>query len=207
MAKVQTTINAIFSDATRAAAKDTFTATVTVENQWLNLGTLVRKDVKDAKALDKVRPEVIRGLIYANLPDVTVDGQTFTALAVEDYHIPRKNTAEHKAASATEQKFWLLMHKAKAGVRGTGSTYYGRIRKYGYDEEYVNPEAAQKKKEAAKKKAKKAKKAKPSQKIAAMITTIIAALQKIEAPDFVVKSVLDPLETAQKAALAGIAKK
>lgn len=203
-AAVATTISAVFSDATRATAKETFAADVTAGLQWVALGTAVRADIKDAKALDKIRPQVLRELIYQNMPDTTVNGSTYSALAVVDYAIPRKGTDSYNKATAAEKELWAAMQAASATIRGKGSVYYGRVRKYAYALEYVNPEKAEKEKKAA---AKKKAKMKPSAKVLQALATLIASIQKMESPDFAVKPVIESLEAAQKTVAAGLPKK
>ena len=197
-------INSVFTDATRATAKETFAADATAGLQWVALGTAVRSDVKDAKSLDKIRPQVLRELIYQNMPDVTVSGAAYSALAVVDFAIPRKGTDSYNKATVTEKELWAAMQAASATIRGKGSVYYGRIRKYAFATAYVNPEKAEKEKKAA---AKKKAKMKPSAKIAGMIGTIIATIQKMESADFELKPVIESLEAAQRAVAAGLPKK
>lgn len=201
---VAAAVGAIFTPATHAIAKETFNLTSAVGNKWMALGQAVRAEVKSAASLDKVRPQVLRELIYQNMPEVTVAGKSYTAIAVVDYAVPRKGTESYEKSTVAEKELWAAMQAASATVRGAGSTYYGRVRKYAYSEEYVNPEKA---KAAKTKAAKKKAKMKPSAKIAGMIATIIATIQKIDKPDFAVKAVLDGLEAAQKAATAGLPKK
>lgn len=197
-------IQTLFSSKVHAEAKDTFATEATIDAKWKSLGGMVAAEIANAKALDKVRPQVLRELIYQNLPDVTVSGSTYSALAVVDYEIPRKNTESYNKATAAEKELWAAMQAASATVRGKGSTYYGRVRKYA--EATWNPKKAEADaKKAAADKKKKAK-AKPSQKVITAIGTIMAMIQKMDKPDFAVKGVLDNLEAAQKAAAAGLPK-
>ena len=196
-------ISAVFSDTTRATAKEAFAADKKSKAQWKALGIAVRSDVKSAAALDKIRPQVLRELVYQNMPDVLVNGATYSALAVVDYAIPRKGTESYNKATAAEKELWAAMQAASATVRGEGSVFYGRIKKYGYSEEYVNPEKAKKAKAKAKAKAKKAK---PSAKVLQALATLTAMIQKMESPDFAVKPVVDALEAAQRAVAAGLPK-
>ena len=202
--KAVAVIQTLFSPMVHAEAKDTFKSTVDTENKWAKLGGLVAAEIANAKALDKVRPQVLRELVYQNMPDVSVSGSTYSALAVVDYAIPRKGTESYNNATQAERELWAAMQAASASVRGAGSTFYGRIRKYA--ERTWNPKKAEtdaKKAAAAKKKAAKAK---PSQKVITAIGTLLAMIQKMDKPDFAVKAVADNLEAAQKAAAAGLPK-
>lgn len=197
-------IQTLFSPKVHAEAKETFATEAQIDAKWKSLGVLVAGEIANAKALDKVRPQVLRELIYQNMPDVTVSGSTYSVLTVVDYAIPRKGTESYNKATQAEKELWAAMQGASATARGKGSTYYGRIRKYA--EKSWNPKKAEADaKKAAAEKKKKAN-AKPSQKTIMAIGTVIAMIQKFDKPDYIVKGVLDNLEAAQKIAAAGLPK-
>ena len=113
------------SSAIRKATTDAIRSSVTTERKWLELGELVKTEYHTAEAFTAIKDEYLDDVVYPAMGD--------DAVRIMRAEIPRTNSKEFKAASATMQAEWIAAGKAKVSVRGMGSSYFARVRdKYAF---------------------------------------------------------------------------
>jgi hypothetical protein len=121
------------SSAIRKATTDAIRSSVTTERKWLELGELVKTEYHTAEAFTAIKDEYLDDVVYPAMGD--------EAVRVMRAEIPRTNSKEFIGASATQQATWVADGKAKVSVRGMGSSYFARVRKYAFPPVKVEEEA------------------------------------------------------------------
>lgn len=167
----------------KKAVTDAIKSEATTGKKWVEVGNVVRTEYASADALTAIKDDFLDDVIYPAMGDETV-----RIMRVE---VPRSNSKEFIAASASQQAAWTTLAKAKVSERGKGSSFFSRIRdKYAFptvgkdddesDTDSKSPEANQ-------------------VKLLKKATELLTALQKDEAPTYKHKEAVAACQTVIKA--------
>lgn len=99
---------------------DAIKSEATTGKKWLEVGNVVRTEYASAEALTAIKDEFLDEVIYPAMGDETV--------RIMRAEVPRKDSKEFIAASATQQAAWVAAGKAKISERGKGNSFFSRIR-------------------------------------------------------------------------------
>ena len=108
----------------KKATQDAIRSQATTDKKWLEVGSVVKSEYASADALTAIKDEFLDEVIYPAMGD--------DAVRIMRAEIPRTNSKEFIGASATQQAAWVADGKAKVSVRGMGSSYFARVRKYAF---------------------------------------------------------------------------
>lgn len=117
----------------KKATQDAIRSQATTDKKWLEVGSVVKSEYASADALTAIKDEFLDEVIYPAMGD--------DAVRIMRAEIPRTNSKEFIGASATQQAAWIAAGKAKVSVRGMGSSYFARVRKYAFPPVKVEDEA------------------------------------------------------------------
>jgi hypothetical protein len=120
------------SEKVKKSSTEAIRSAIKTDNKWKAAGDDVGAEYVSAEAFTTIKNEYLDEVVYPAMGD--------EAVRIMRAVVPRSNSKEFKAAGETQQAAWAELGKAKISVRGMGSSYFARVRKYAFGETEADDE-------------------------------------------------------------------
>jgi hypothetical protein len=120
------------SEKVKKSSTEAIRSAIKTDNKWKAAGDDVGAEYVSAEAFTTIKNEYLDEVVYPAMGD--------EAVRIMRAVVPRSNSKDFKEAGETQQAAWAELGKAKISVRGMGSSYFARVRKYAFGETEADDE-------------------------------------------------------------------